>query len=144
MKRQIFVHTTQPQNFNATVEAAAVYLLVNNKILFLKLSPHKKEAGRWGVPAGKKEKDETIESCVQREVFEETGLVLEPTKVGVLYISKPEINYSYHLFTSQLAEYPEITLSEEHVDYKWATLQEAEQLPLMEGALEALKFFFSK
>ncbi|XP_014259150.1 8-oxo-dGDP phosphatase NUDT18 [Cimex lectularius] len=38
-------------------------------------------AGQWYLPAGRMERDETIEEALKREVLEETGLVMRPTSL---------------------------------------------------------------
>lgn len=50
-------------------------------------------------PGGKKEPGETMEECVVRETYEETGLKIEnPVKVG--YIEFPTKNFYVHVFKS--------------------------------------------
>lgn len=145
MERQIFVYTKCPEDFKPAAYATGAYILVNDKVLFLQLHQQKKEAYRWGIPAGKKEVGETPEMSVRREVFEETGIALDGIdELGILYIRKPEIDYIYHLFNCRFGDFPEVHLSDEHVHYKWVTVEEAKNLPLMEGALEALDFFVKK
>lgn len=43
--------------------------------------------GWWGLPGGLIELDESIEECVMREVWEETGLRVEPTRLVGVYSS---------------------------------------------------------
>lgn len=55
--------------------------------------------GYINFPGGKKEPDETIEECVIRETFEETGLtIVSPKQVG--YIEFPTKNFYVHIFKS--------------------------------------------
>ena len=41
--------------------------------------------GRWAIPGGHIEKDETIEQCAVREGFEETGIRSEPVAILGIY-----------------------------------------------------------
>jgi 8-oxo-dGTP diphosphatase len=137
------VHEKEPEGFTPHVEVAACYLEINGKILLLERASGRLESGRWGVPAGKLEKNETPEHAAVRELFEETGIFLEhPSQIqslGSLYMRKPEVDYVYHLFKVQLDRVPDVRLSEEHEDYKWATPKDLEEMALMTGAKEALE-----
>jgi len=140
------VHETKPQGFKPAVEIAACYLEIDGQLLLLECSPSKPEPGKWGVPAGKLEADETPEQAAKRELFEETGILIENSEIHAmdsLYIRKPHIDYVYHLFQVTLKEKPEVRLSSEHPNYLWALPQEIEALPLMEGAFEALQKYRS-
>ena len=135
------VFEARPEGFQGAVEAAAAYLEIGGKLLILQNADFKEEAGRWGVPAGKVEPGEAPEETVRRELFEETGISVEPYAVeslGTLYIRKPYVQYVYHLFQIALEQMPEVRLSKEHVQAHWATSKELKSLPLMEGAFEAL------
>jgi len=139
------VYEKRPEGFSPRVEVAATYVKINNRILFLELANGKQEPGAWGVPAGKLEINETPTKGAKRELFEETGIdvpsehLFQP--LGQLYIRKPDIDYIYHIFEVGLDLLPTIHLSNEHVAYEWVSLQEAEKLPLMNGAKEALNFY---
>lgn len=55
--------------------------------------------GYINFPGGKKEPDETIEACVIRETYEETGLKIEnPVQVG--YIEFPTKDFYVYVFRS--------------------------------------------
>ncbi|MBS0652719.1 MAG: NUDIX hydrolase [Verrucomicrobia bacterium] len=143
----IEVFEKQPEGFVPKVEVAACYVEIDGRILLLQVGDHKSEPGKWGVPAGKKESGETIENTAQRELFEETGILVSSSAhvehVGALYLRKPEVDYVYHMFRVRLHEIPVVQLSAEHQGYIWASAQEVDQMPLMAGAKEALEKFRS-
>lgn len=136
------VHEKEPAGFVSKVQVAACYLEVEGKLLLLQRAQEKFEPGKWGVPAGKLESGETPEEGAKRELFEETGISIKHQEqiryLNTLYIRKPEVDYTYHMFKIQLAELPAIHLSDEHLGYTWASLKEIETIPLMDGAKEAL------
>lgn len=139
------VHEIAPAGFTPQVQVAACYLEINNKLLLLQRAHGKLEPGKWGVPAGKLENNETPENAAKRELLEETGISLEnPSRIqrlNSLYIRKPEVDYVYHVFKVQLDQMPKIHLSDEHQSYTWATSKDIETIALMDGAKEALKHY---
>jgi len=48
----------------------------------------------WGLPGGILEPGESLPDCVRREVFEETGLKVEPVKITGIY-SSPDLDVKY-------------------------------------------------
>ncbi len=86
-------------------------------------------AGFWEMPSGKLEFGESVEQGLQREIFEEVGIDINPFQKQIIGISeysseKPEgtkysvqLNYVIEVPTKDLP----IKLSEEHTDYVWAT-----------------------
>lgn len=142
------VHQTLPEGFIPEVEVAACYLEIDHKLLLLQRAPGKLEAGKWGVPAGKLEINETSENAAKRELFEETGISFDDSfsiqTLKVLYIRKPEVDYTYHLFKIQLDQKPKIHLSDEHQNYTWATQDDIEKIALMDGAKEALQHYLER
>ena len=101
-------------------------VIKNNKILILKRHPKQKVVpGQWEMTGGKLELDESLEECLIREVKEETNLDIEIKRilyatdhnteilgkvVIIVYLCRPKNN--------------EITISHEHIDFKWVDLQE--------------------
>ncbi len=141
----IEIHEKEPEGFSPQVEVSACYLEIDSKLLLLQRASNKLEPGRWGVPGGKLEKGETPEQAAVRELSEETGISVEsPSQVryvGALYIRKPGVDYIYHLLRVQVEQMPDISLSNEHENYKWASLKDLEEMPLMTGGKEILDYY---
>lgn len=138
------VHQTLPEGFVPQVQVAACYLEINQQLLLLQRAQGKLEGGKWSVPAGKLEENETPENAAKRELFEETGISVEDAHVqrlNALYIRKPEVDYIYYLFKVQLNHVPEVCLSDEHQSYRWANSNDIENIALMDGAREALQHY---
>ena len=106
-------------------------------------TPHvisSKEAGTWTVPSGKIEINETIIQAAQRELCEETGITIDCVTNSIvrdaLYIDNGSLQYVYY-FCEILSDFnnlfPEITLSHEHIDYRWAEYHELIELPITGG-----------
>src|SRR5579863_7305067 len=77
--KQIELHNQIPERFTPTIQVAACYLEIDGKVLFLQKAGHKlAHPGKWGVPAGKLETDESPEQAAKRELFEETGIEVHP------------------------------------------------------------------
>lgn len=63
-----------------TVNYIVAFVLVNDKDEVLMMQEARESCrGKWYLPAGRMEEGETIEQAAQREVLEETGLVVEIT-----------------------------------------------------------------
>lgn len=138
----IKVYKRKPKGFVFSVEIAAIYVSVNDQLLLLKRMTGKSESDTWGVPAGKLELHESPSDAAKRELFEETGIFSDKAiSIGSLYMVKPNVSYCYHAFTLLLDATPLVVLSDEHSAYRWVSLNEAHELPLMQGAREALDFF---
>lgn len=138
------VYRNKPENFSTSLEVAACYIQSNKKLLFLKRAENKSEGGKWGVPAGKIEFQETPKDAVLREIFEETEIVLNEqklTSLGKLYIQKKSGDYIYHLFHCCYKKIPAVRLNNEHQDYRWLATEELNNFPLMAGAIEAVHHF---
>jgi dihydroneopterin triphosphate diphosphatase len=93
--------------------------------------------GFWQCVSGALEQDESFARAAQREVFEETGLLIEDvtaTGFKLTYPIKDEWRKLYgpapeqvveHVFFSKVQEDP--VLSEEHSDFEWLPYQQAYQ-----------------
>lgn len=138
------IYETPPSGFVSEVEVSACYLETEGKILLLQLGPSKKEVGRWGVPAGKLALREPKEVAAKRELYEETGIDLQAEAfvfLGTIYIEKPELKYTYHLFKVEVPQCLPVLLSEENQASLWAHWEDLKCLPLMTGAHPALEWY---
>lgn len=136
----IQVFTEPPEDFDFTIKASCCCLHYLNKILILK----DQEEGLWGLPGGKIEPGENPREAALRELFEETGISLEQnsiTKMGTLYIRRPNCDYAFYMFKGNINNSVEVTLSHEHTDFKWIAIDDFPTYPLIPGSLEAFNHY---
>ena len=96
----------------------------NNKLLMIK---HLRGINKGFVNfcGGKKEEGETMEDCVRRETFEETGIVIEnPKRVG--YVEFVPMEYNVTVFKSTKF-HGDVKAREGEVEVFW---QDAASIPL--------------
>jgi 8-oxo-dGTP diphosphatase len=101
----------------------------SGKILVLRRAPSMTyKPGSWDLPGGHLAANESFEECLAREVTEETGLTIEIDRL--LCANKapgPYLQLIYACRTSGSSR--EVTLRPfEHVEYRWATLDELRRL----------------
>jgi len=102
-----------------------IVLTDGNKVLIVKRSPHlEKYPGEWDLPGGHAIEGEDLQDALQRETWEETGLV----------IRNPERVYSQGRYTYFKATLPSenIKLSKEHTEYKIIDIRELSNYKLPE------------
>lgn len=128
---------------NEDVFHLGIKALIRNKegkILLLKVNidqlKNQDLGAYWDIPGGRIHKDSNVEETLKREVEEETGL----TKIksfrkldGVISnIRIPQgdttLGLILFIYVCEVEEYENISLSEEHIDYKWFEPEEAAQL----------------
>lgn len=107
----------------------------NGKILLLKIrSRSSHDAGRWEIPGGKVKKCEFFDEALKREYLEETGLEVDVDSLNNVIrrdytaCKTSEEVKSIQLIMKVTCESDEVTISEEHDDYGWFTLDEIEEM----------------
>jgi 8-oxo-dGTP pyrophosphatase MutT (NUDIX family) len=147
MNNIIFALEDRPEGFQPSFETSGVYIEVEGKLLFMQRHPAKPYGLNWGIPAGKLEQDETPFIAALREVKEETGLTLDPQKiltVGSLHVRFEDLDFIFHMFHTTLPKIPEIDNDPSaHIDWRWLSIDEAENLPKIIGGKEALNFLIN-
>ncbi len=104
----------------------------SGRVLIVKTT---KWQGLWGVPGGKIEWGEPLETALQREFQEEVGLELYNIRYAMLLegVFDPQFYKPMHfLFINYFAEsrVETITPNEEILEWAWATPEEALRYPL--------------
>ncbi len=105
--------------------AVKAFVVKDKKILLLKRSESESSPGVWSVPGGKLEPAENPFNGLRREVAEETALeieILNPLRIHHFDMEGRVITLiSFH------CDYAggEVTLNEEHDEFKWASIEEA-------------------
>ena len=87
--------------------------------------------GTWEPPAGRLAPGESFERGAVREVYEETGLLVAPQSLLATWVGDGSggILLASVMYTGRVPADAEIRLSEEHLEYRWATLDEWIKLP---------------
>lgn len=108
----------------------------SGKYLFLKRSDQESYgSGLWDFPGGAKEFLESPEEGALRECFEESGLKVTINKLLWYRVSRGVVDMTIEFvsfFYLCDATSDEVTLSAEHDDYQWLTLEEGRELNSVE------------
>ena len=102
----------------------AAYICVGEKILWIRrgIAP---AVGKWAMPGGFMESDETPEAAACRELKEETGIVVPADRMILVSVSSILHMAQTHLvFRCHLDDEPETKRSPEAVDFGWFTEEE--------------------
>jgi 8-oxo-dGTP diphosphatase len=86
--------------------------------------------GTWEPPAGRLAPGETFEGGATRELYEETGLLVRPRRVLATWVGERPGGgrLAAVTYVSRVGD-GEVRLSHEHLDLRWATLEEWLELP---------------
>ncbi len=95
--------------------------------------------GRWSVPGGRVEADETDQEAIRREVLEETGLVVAVgIRVGTVAIPGPN-GVVYDIRDYACAPVGgELAAGDDASDARWVSRAELVQLDTVDGLIDTL------
>lgn len=110
------------------------FLEYNNKFVLLKRHAHKPDGSTWGLPAGKVEASESDETAMIRELYEETGYRSDGTNLKLLgaydFTTPSGATNNFVTYSVQLDTPHEVILEDTaHAEYKWVSIDEANQMP---------------
>ena len=130
------IYNKKPDNFNPSFEVVSCFIECDGEILLLKRQIHKPQPNTYGVPAGKVEKNETIQEAIIREVKEETNLDLDINQIEFFktkYVVYDEYSFIYHSFHYNLKKMQDVKINEEeHQEYMWINPEKSLKLNLIE------------
>ena len=124
--RKDYSHEKTMPKANAMKPAAAVAIVRDNKILMLK----RIDNGKWTLPGGTMELNESLIDCAVREVREETGLNIKVTDIIGTY-TDPEIRIEYSdgevrreftIVYYGTVDVSNVILDEESSSYDWISI----------------------
>jgi 8-oxo-dGTP diphosphatase len=123
---------------------AAVYLLLerNGRLLLLRRFNTGWMDGKYTLPAGHVDGNETITDCMSRETLEETGIIINPENLKVVHIMHNNDGireyFDFYLTASKWQGSPEIQEPDKADDLCWFPKNK-----LPENILQNVKFALS-
>lgn len=140
------VYLTPPLDFKGyDLHVVAAFIKARDKVLFMKVSPHKRHPNQWAIPGGKVKKGESLHEAVHREIKEETSLDLDCKFIKTVYIQSEYAEFVYHMFEAKIPQViDDIPLSSEHTALAWWTLEEALRENLMSDEPECILIAYPK
>ena len=114
-----------------------IHALIKNSGRFLIMHRTKTKTympDKWDIPGGSMEIGETPEQAIIREVFEETGLRVNPGRIRFAFSNFTELPNRQTLQLVMETETDQNTIRlnpAEHSEYRWVTTEEAKELPLI-------------
>ena len=70
--------------------SSGIILKFGNKVLLCKRADHETYSGKWFIPSGHLEANETPKDCAYREFYEETNIKIEDDISLVVFITKKD------------------------------------------------------
>ena len=124
---------------NSIHVAVGVIVNANDEVLVAYRPKNKDQGGLWEFPGGKKEKNETIESALEREFLEEIGIQLKSYS-PMLKIKHDYKEYSVIFDVWMITEYSEIPVGAEGQTIEWRKVQSLNFKDFPEANKEIIRF----
>ncbi|HDM25015.1 MAG TPA: (deoxy)nucleoside triphosphate pyrophosphohydrolase [Thermoplasmatales archaeon] len=119
-------------------EVTAAIIYHQGKILVTTRPKHEIYGGLWEFPGGKREKNETLEECLKREIKEELGIEISIVRFFTK-VSHSYPNFSITLYAF-ICDYKGGKLTPmSTVKYLWADIKELEKMPFLEADKKIIK-----
>ena len=99
--------------------------------------------GKWNFPGGKVELGENLEQAAKREIREETGLNVRPTRIARVFSNGTDDGGTFTFVMFEVTILPghhEVVLNVEHTESRWVTRSELND-EIVPEALPRLRVF---
>lgn len=122
-------------------------LVINNGRVLLVKRKNPPNRGMWAVPGGKVEWGEPMAQTARRELWEETGLVIETGEIIYTFeriVRDERGEVSFHYVILDFLAWPvdpaaQPRPGDDAADTGWFTLAEAENLPIVSETLQLIR-----
>ena len=128
---------------NSIHVAVGVIVNARDEVLVAYRPKNKDQGGLWEFPGGKKEKNETIESALEREFLEEIGIKLE-SYFPILKIKHDYKEYSVILDVWMITGYSKIPMGAEGQTLEWRQVQSLNFKDFPEANKEIIRLLKSR
>ena len=141
--RKDYSHIDNMPKANSMRPAAAVAIIDDDKILMLK----RMDNGKWTMPGGTMELDESLIDCAIREVKEETGLDVQVKEVIGTYTdpdvrieySDGEVRREFTIVFFGTTTNGDVIIDDESSAYAWIKVSEIENYPMADSQRKRIK-----
>jgi 8-oxo-dGTP diphosphatase len=120
--------------------ALAVRIILFNpegQVLLIKRSKHSKtNSGKWELPGGKIDPGESFDTALNREIMEETGLLVEILHAAGTAEQHVAGWHVIHLILTGSIQSGSVRISDEHEAFKWVGIDEMKTLELADWFIE--------
>jgi mutator protein MutT len=118
------------------IPCVAAVIIHDGKVLLTKRG-NEPGYGKWGLPGGVVELGEKVEEAIIREVYEETGIKVEPLKIlavldSIRIDNEQKIRFHYVLIEF-LCRYIHgcVTSSDDALDARWVSAKKLDEVDIM-------------
>ncbi|MFA7255644.1 MAG: (deoxy)nucleoside triphosphate pyrophosphohydrolase [Candidatus Omnitrophota bacterium] len=121
-----------------TLEVGCAIIHKKGKLLIAQRHLTDSFGGYWEFPGGKREQDETIEACLEREAFEELGIQIQPERLlcnRLQGTSERKISL-FFFFCKWVSGEPRAI---DCKDFRWVSREDIRRYTLLPGDLEVLE-----
>lgn len=102
---------------------ADIIIDCNGELLLLRRANYiKRYGGKWCIPGGNIDSNESSEESALRELREETGIIID--KPVFLTVYKYTTGETSDIYYKQISVKPEVKITREHAQYKWVHIVE--------------------
>ena len=141
------IYNEQPIDFTPDIKVVGCLVELRGKILLLHRHNNKSQGSKWGIPAGKIDREDKNEKAAMvRELKEETGLIINEDDLvfhKTFFVEYPDKKYFYHYYKTELIQEVDIIIEKnEHQNFTWVTLEEALNMPLITHEDHCMRDFY--